>query len=904
MPRKRTDQPANAFQATLRTALEHLHDPAWLAAHSPLAAAYFLGRRLDLPAGARPAARGEALRALLAEAMDRLWAGAPPPTAAALVNAVEEARREQGNTGDEYAYLLLELRYFRRHFPPGDYPAQTGDIPVFLHVSTTRYFVHLDQAIDRLGEELLRLVQPALRPERPPDAVPLIGRADDRVPIEQALAAGRSVTLTGAGGVGKTSLAASVAAGRPDGPVFWHTFLPNFNDNLPGLLFALGNFLNQQQPSALWLQLLADHGQVANPEQALGLLRADLDRPAARPLFCFDEVDLLHTADGDPRSAAHAQVLAFLEALSRMTPVLLTGQRAYIDTPVHVALEPLDPADLAAMLAGAGLELSGRQVVRVREATDGLPRLVELVIALLRDGDDFDEIVRLHLRADARPLFHRLWRRLGRRERELLIALSVFRGPAPGDAWPHHDAACRSLQQRRLLFLAEGEVTAMPFYRRLVYEELRAEQREAAHAQAAALRAARGEFTTAAYHYGQAGEPAAAVAVWFPNRRLEIERGQAGAALEIFGELSARRLPTAAARQLKIIQNQLYLSAGQLQRVVDNMAGVQWEIDDALAAEAHYHAGDAHRLLGNPDAALAAYEKVIGGVSRQMMLLIDSVAHRSRVHLLNGDMPAAAAEAQRAHFAAHSLDGYLAMIRGRFGEAEPHFRQALARLESAATDDPAVIAVHQNLGFIAGSRGDLPAAQHHYDIAIDYFRRIGNSVNMEGARADLSGVYLNLRRFEEFIPRAEASLRFFDLIGHEPRIAQLSADLAEAYLETGRADDALVYANRVLQLESPRQQPYALYTIGLVHQRQGRAAFAEVAFSDGISIARANEDRFIEAYLHRNRGRLWAEAGDFSTAREALATALDQFDAMGIAHEAAATRAELEAVPPPSGETA
>lgn len=62
MPRKRSDKPAAAFQATVRAALEHIHDPAWLADHSPLAAPYFLGGRLDAQGDG---ARGHALRSLL-----------------------------------------------------------------------------------------------------------------------------------------------------------------------------------------------------------------------------------------------------------------------------------------------------------------------------------------------------------------------------------------------------------------------------------------------------------------------------------------------------------------------------------------------------------------------------------------------------------------------------------------------------------------------------------------------------------------------------------------------------------------------------------------------------------------------------------------------------------------------
>lgn len=892
MPRKRSDNPAAVFQMTVRAALEHLHDPTWLATHSPLATAYFLGDRTARDTDGRATSGGYALQALLTEAMDRLWDGSLPPTAAALVNAVEEARREGGNAGDEYAYLLLELRYFRRHFVPGDYPAQATDIPVFVNVSSTRFFVHLDRAIDRLGEELLRLSRPAMRPERPPTPALLLGRDRELTHARRELAAGRSVTLSGAAGVGKTTLGAAVVAERPLDSVFWYTFLPNFNDNLPGLLFALGYFLHALGRSMLWRQLVADRGRALDPEQSLGLLRADLAALPVAPLFCFDEVDLLHTSDGDARSAAHAQLLAFLEALCRTTQVLLIGQRGYIDTPAHIALEPLDAGDTAALLAAAGLNLTRRQVERVREVTDGLPRLVELVIALVQDGDDLDEIVRLHLRADARPLFNRLWRRLDRPERELLIALSVFRSPAPGDAWPKHAAACYSLQARRLLTLNDaGEVALMSFYRRLVHEELRPEQREAAHAQAGRLRTARGEFTASAYHYVCAGEPEMAVSIWFPNRELEIERGQAGAALDIFGILSIKRLSQSVAGKLKVIQNQLYLLAGQTQRVIDNMAGFEWEINDVVAAEAYYQTGDAYRGRGEFPAALIAYEQAITAITDRIAVAANSIMHRAKIYLTDGELDTAYAEARRAHQFAESLDGFLAMFSGRFAQAEEHFQSAL---HYGNHNNPSLsIELNKRLGFIAGSQGDMKSAESYYQVAMDYYERIGDVVNLEGVRADLGGVYLNLREFDRLIPIAERGLQFFESIRFQPRVEQITASLAEAYLETERYEEATVYAHRLLTMEVPRWRPYALYTLGLVHQRQGRPEHAAVSFADGIRTAQNNHDRFIEAYLHRLDGRLRLEQGDAAAGRAALETALAMFAEMGIEREAGATREEL-----------
>lgn len=436
----------------------------------------------------------------------------------------------------------------------------------------------------------------------------------------------------------------------------------------------------------------------------------------------------------------------------------------------------------------------------------------------------------------------------------------------------------------------------MPFFRRLVYEELRAEQREAAHAQAGALRAARGEFTAAAYQYVAAGETETAVALWFPGRELEIERGQASAALDIFGAVSAKRLSRTAAGHLKLIQNQLYLLAGRSQRVIDNMAGFEWHMDGVTAAEAYYQEAQAQRNLGHTDAALEAYDRVITTIDDLVELAANSISYRSRLYLTEADMRSAHQEARRSHLFAEALDGYLAMAAGRFKEAQAHFETALTLGEGDRKDDRMVVELHRRLGYIAGSLGDVESAEREYGIAIDYYRRVGDKVNLEGVRADLSGVYLNMRQFGRFIPLAEQALRFFESIRHEGRVEQLTVHLAEAYLETDRLDEAAAYANRALVMESPRQRPYALYTLGLVHQRQGRPEHAAVAFADGISTARNNHDRFIEAYLHRLDGRLRLEQGDPAAARAALETALGLFEEMGISYEADVTRGELVGV--------
>ncbi|MEZ4634822.1 MAG: hypothetical protein R2873_09935 [Caldilineaceae bacterium] len=181
-----------------------------------------------------------ALRAEIERALETMW-GAPLPADA---DAMLDAATEAGNTS-RYDCLILELNYLKRRFRPA--PRSQAEIyNDILHISRPTHDRHLRAAVERLGGHLLRRLRPTIRPELPSTPVRLIGRDSLQAQIAQELANGSTVSITGPGGVGKTSLAAVLVDEWTSPAVFWYTFRPTFNDQLESLLFALGHFLHRQ----------------------------------------------------------------------------------------------------------------------------------------------------------------------------------------------------------------------------------------------------------------------------------------------------------------------------------------------------------------------------------------------------------------------------------------------------------------------------------------------------------------------------------------------------------------------------------------------------------------------------------------------------------------------------------
>ena len=192
-----------------------------------------------------------------------------------------------------------------------------------------------------------------------------VGRQDDIAAVREVLAAARLVTLTGAGGIGKTRLALQAAAGLSD----------VFPDGLWWV--ALASVSRGEQVLGALAQALG-----VREEEGAGLERTLLARlQGRRMLVLLDNAEHLLPDLADV-------VLRLLTACDRLV-VLATSRERFQLSPEHVfAVPPLSVGDAVALLreraAAAGVLVEQSQVLDgLCGRLDRLPLALELAAARL-----------------------------------------------------------------------------------------------------------------------------------------------------------------------------------------------------------------------------------------------------------------------------------------------------------------------------------------------------------------------------------------------------------------------------------------------------------------------------------------------------------------------------------------
>ncbi len=862
----------SGFRAELELALTHFSDVRWLGEHSPLAAPYLLGTdRIGSETHGDAHARGAVLRAVLSEAVAAL------------------PRRE----GPSDARTLLDLLFFDppRHLNQAGLATRLGISPASLY----RYRL---EALDQLEAQVATRLQPCLSLEMP-NASPLAGRQAELALGRSLLLASRHVGLTGSSGVGKTALASQLADEWPHRDrVFWFTLRPGVNDQVESLLYALAEFLRRHAEPALWMQLAAERGRI-DPQLALSLAWSSFDRMSAQgaPLLCFDEADVL--APSMSETAARAALRHFLEGLVRMPgrgfAMLLIGQQILIEPDAHIHLDGLPEQVAAALLAQTGLALSSTDLKLLLAATGGNPLLLRLH-ALLHEGADDGQsappAMGASLRLSLPVLLSRVLRRLDETARQVMCELSVFDGPAPADAWRERQASLDHLLGRGLAQADAGSgVVLQPALRDAVLTQLSPELRARLESQAAGVRLARGEVTAAVLHLLRADQPAAAVRLWFAHRQMEIERGQGGVALAVFAGLSRDRLKPDEQRMLISLRSELRALSGDAEAAVEDLASVAWRASDALTPRALELHGDMLVLLGRDQHAPSKYAAALEATDAQLARKrVQLRAKLAGVHRVRRNLDAAEREGALARFEAEFLQGDLSDERGRYGLAIEHYERALAAAVESR-DDTAIARANISLGTVEMRLGRNDAATQRFARAIERYQATGDQMRLNWALTNIGFMHILAGEHAAGIEHASRALAFFESVGNVEWIATNASNLAEAFVETGRLDEAQSMAEHALSHEDAAVRPYALTVLGRVSVARLAFDAAERILREAVAASQDASDRWAEAPALRALALALQGQGRSGDASTAFDQALAIFADLELPREIERTRA-------------
>jgi putative nucleotidyltransferase with HDIG domain len=281
---------------------------------------------------------------------------------------------------------------------------------------------------------------------------------------------------------------------------------------------------------------------------------------------------------------------------------------------------------------------------------------------------------------------------------------------------------------------------------------------------------------------------------------------------------------------------------------------------------------------GGWDMALGLYQQALETARAQddQGNAADLLRWIGRVHRLRGDLEMAqtayreslaTAEASgRADQIASGLN-VLAVVEQAYGhvdQAESLYRRAL-QLAISSGDERLAAMIEQNFATLANIRGETEVALASYAAALQRYQRIGDDQACAWARNNMGMAHTDRGEWTQAADQFRLALEAAARTGDEEIRGTVELNMAELYLKSGELDAAREHCAAAFAVFSRLQSKTSLAEtykmMASIYRASGKPQLAETHLSVIIDLARACEDRLLEAEIEHERALLHVAAG-------------------------------------------
>jgi len=233
--------------------------------------------------------------------------------------------------------------------------------------------------------------------------------------------------------------------------------------------------------------------------------------------------------------------------------------------------------------------------------------------------------------------------------------------------------------------------------------------------------------------------------------------------------------------------------------------------------------------------------------------------------------------------------GYYAGIQGRYQEAIDNCREVILLTGSGMADFITIAEAHKTLGTIYGIQRRLVEALYELQEALSYYQTLGDEEGIADVSLQLASTYLARGELAQAHVAYRQAVDVWRQLNSPAQLCKALNNLGMLLHHLGQYAEALQVLDEALakarEMGNVRLEAGAQATRGDVLHELGSYAEARAAFEAGVSLAERAGDSFFHNYCLDGLARCYLATGDLAQAERFAARATADADLAGTSYE-------------------